>query len=785
MKTVIVHGHFYQPPRENPWTGVIEDQPSAVPYDNWNQRIQEECYQANGWSPVHNGRGKIHRIYNNYEHISFNFGPTLLSWLKENARETYDKIREGDRDSIPHNNGYGNALAQVYNHMIMPLASEKDRLTQIEWGIRDFQCHFNRDPEGMWLAETAINPDTADELVRAGIRYTVLSPWQAAGYTLRGEDPRSADNDPLLWQHSWTLPCPSGDLRIFFYHPGLSSDISFQHLLRDADHFYSRVKSEFSYTDSQQLPIATDGEIYGHHEKLGNMGLSAFLSKVQDDEEIEISNFASLMNRVPPAGEAVLRRGEDNRGSSWSCSHGVSRWYKDCGCNTGGKEGWNQSWRTALREGLDRLSDETDRTYEMAMSRLTGKDPWEIRNKYIEVLLNPSEADSFYKEYGSGKKSPSDKRLFFKLLEGQKNKMFMFTSCGWFFSDISGIEPIQNLMYAARVIALYDSFYSVSPEKAFLEYLSDAESNEPAKGNGAVLYTSRKFEVKKGLFKLAASLILRRFYDLADETGQAGFFNITNYECEKRGENLYTGRFSMNNIFTRALRSYRFEIILDKKLFSRITLIFQNKSLILYPEDLPLPLKKDLMKKLSISRDISSRAISERFCDMVSQLNEMMQLSTPDDHSFKESVQALLYYTLREITYMMEKDIEGSWESFQTIITTAARWEIPLPSEMSIWLRELLDRGIENWQKKEIHQREEWANVYSELKALLNSSSRIPGTSITPTQTGMICSALFLSEEGRNILEIHQGDGLTEEIFQTLNLSPDFHMNGVSEKGKS
>ncbi|OQY34567.1 MAG: hypothetical protein B6241_04665 [Spirochaetaceae bacterium 4572_59] len=786
MKTVIIHGHFYQPPRENPWSGIIEDQPTAYPYDNWNQKIQEECYQSNCWSPVLNGEGQVVCQFNNYDYISFNFGPTLLSWIKEYASASYEKIRKADRNSIYLNKGHGNAMAQVYNHIIMPLANEKDRITQIEWGIKDFQHHFERDPEGMWLAETAIHPETAEELVKAGIKYTVLSPWQADLITKNGSDTIKAENRKELWQHPWIIPCPSGDLTVFFYHPGLSSDISFQHLLRDANLFYSRVNQELDDPGTTLLSIATDGEIYGHHEKWGNMGLSAFISKVLADDSLCISNFAARMDMENPAGTVGLQKGEDEKGSSWSCSHGVSRWYKDCGCNTGGKEEWDQAWRTPLRDGLNSLSNETDRIYEKEMARLTGRDPWEVRNKYIEVLLNPSKANQFYKENGPGKKSLSDRNLFFSLLEGQKNKMFMFTSCGWFFSDIAGIEARQNLMYAARTIDLYSLFFSISQETTLLDYLSDAESNDITKGNAAVLYTSQKFVSKKQEFKLIASIILSHFYDLEDLGDRQGFFKTISYKSERTGEVLHAGEIIICNFLTRSRKSYRFEILADRRLFTRMTVICENKSCILYPEEMPLSFRISLMKHLSISRNTSSQSISDRFYDMVSQLNEMMCLGMPNDNSLKESLDALLYFTLREITYLMGQEIEGSWMNFQEIVKTAAKWEISLPKDLTLWLRDILEKGINRWSKKDLHNRAEWERAYKKLKVILNPSWHIPGIPLTHTQTGRICDVLLHSEEGVRILNSRRDD-IRDNFFQILNLAADFHPHscGVSETDKS
>ncbi len=752
---------------------MIEDQPSAAPYSNWNLRIQEECYESNGWSPVLNSRGKTCCIFNNYEYLSFNFGPTLLSWIREKAPLTYEKILLGNSKSRLRNNGHGNAMAQVYNHIIMPLATEKDRLTQIDWGIKDFQFHYGHAPEGMWLAETAIHPETAEELVRSGIKYTVLSPWQAKSIFLDEKTEKPVENSPELWQKPWKLSCPSGDLTIFFYHPGLSSDISFQHLLRDANNFYSRVKHELD-GDWTQLPVATDGEIYGHHEKLGNMGLSAFISKVENDDSVKMGNFGALMEENTPENYVILRDGEDSKGTSWSCFHGVSRWYKDCGCHTGSQPGWNQKWRTPLRNGFNRLSGEIDRIYQNGMQRLTRKSPWEIRNKYIQVLLEPEKAEAFYEEYGSGKKSQSDKNLFFRLLEGQKYKLFMFTSCGWFFSDISGLEPVQNMMYAARVIDLYSPFFTSSPENLLLEHLSEADSNEPAKGNGAVLYTSRKFELIKERYKLAAWMILNRYYDLTEINGRTGFYSTEKFLIEKIDAHIYTGEITLKNCYTQTEENFYFEIEAERKLFSRLTLIQGEKSQILTPEDLPLTLKKNLMKALSVARSTTSKAISDKFSETVSQLNEMMQLGMPESSSLKDSLNALLFYTLREITYMMEMDIEGAWENYGNIIKTAVDRGISLPGDLTFWLQEILDKKIMEWREKSLHSRKEWTLAYKGLKLLLETSRMMPQKPITFTQTGMICDVLFYTEEGQKILDA-KGEELIGHLFPDLNLASDFH----------
>ena len=357
---LIIHGHFYQPPRENPLSELIPSQSSAAPLANWNERVYSECYRMNAYSRYLDGYGHVSDIVNNYEYISFNFGPTLLNWMATHHGRTYKRIIEADRTSKDRL-GHGNAIAQVYNHTILPLASRRDSRMQIAWGVRDFKQRFNRRPEGIWLAETAVNAHVIDDLLDADISYLILSPYQCNMVETANGDMKQVNAHEVPYWEPFLVEGSSGrTISVFFYHPDLASSISFGHLLHDADAMYRTIRD---IREADRVPLintATDGEIYGHHEPFGDMALAALVKKSCEKDDFMLTNYAAYLNEHPAARKAVLHLGEEGRGTSWSCSHGVSRWYKDCGCHTGGQDGWNQKWRTPLREGF-RLSGRTDR----------------------------------------------------------------------------------------------------------------------------------------------------------------------------------------------------------------------------------------------------------------------------------------------------------------------------------------------------------------------------------------------------------------------------------------
>jgi len=478
-KYFVYHGHFYQPPRECPQHGIIEDQPSAAPFPNWNVRINTECYLANGQAPILNQDGSVLKKMNNYAWTNFNFGPTLLDWLRQYAYKTYDLILQGDKESLTRL-GHGNAIAQVYNHMIMPLANSVDKKTQVLWGKADFQQHFGREPEGMHLAETAVNIEALEALAAEGIKYTILAPRQAKRWRrLAGKNWRSSGGiDP---SRAYLCKLPSGrSIAIFFYDGPISQAVAFEQLLSSGERFLNRICSGFTdkRKHDQLVHVAVDGETAGHHWRFGEMCLAWLFNRLENDPDLQVINYGTFLEKHPP--EWVV---EIHENSSWSCAHGIERWRSDCGCKMRGD--WHQRWRAPLREGLDNLREKLDDIF-VTKGREYFLDPWSVRDKYIEVVLNASQSNSFAARHFLPCATGDKVQKGFELLEMQRYAMLMFTSCAWFFDDITGLEPTQNLRYAHRAIELAALFSDQDLESELLVHLSKAESN--VTGDGATLW---------------------------------------------------------------------------------------------------------------------------------------------------------------------------------------------------------------------------------------------------------------------------------------------------------
>ncbi|HEY7511185.1 MAG TPA: DUF3536 domain-containing protein, partial [Vicinamibacteria bacterium] len=445
---VCVHGHFYQPPRENPWLEAIERQDSAHPYHDWNERITAECYGPNALSRILDG-DRIVRIVNNYARISFNCGPTLLSWMESDAPEVYRGIQDADRESAQRFGGHGSAMAQPYNHMILPLANARDRVTQVRWGLADFRRRFGREPEGMWLPETAVDVASLEVLAEHGIRFTVLAPSQAARVRGKGdtewEDVANGGVDPT---RPYEVPLPSGRAMVVFFYDGpISRAVAFERLLHRGEDFAARLLDGFTEARAwpQLVHIATDGETYGHHHRFGDMALAYALHRLETAAEVELTNYGQYLARHPPACQAEVREN-----TSWSCAHGIERWRSDCGCNSG-REGWNQAWRGPLRAAFDWLRDALGAPFEARLGELL-HDPWRARDDYVELLLDRSaeNRERFLAVHGRRELEGEAAVCAVKLLEMQRHLMLMYTSCGWFFDDLSGIETVQVMQYAAR-----------------------------------------------------------------------------------------------------------------------------------------------------------------------------------------------------------------------------------------------------------------------------------------------------------------------------------------------
>jgi alpha-amylase/alpha-mannosidase (GH57 family) len=524
MPSLIIHGHFYQPPRENPWTGIIEEQPSAAPFHDWNERIHFECYRPNAFARVSDA-GSDGQFANNYELISFNFGPTLLSWLEQNRSYTYERIREADRLSGLQHHGHGNAIAQAYGHAILPLSNDRDLRTQIRWGLADFRYRFGREAESLWLPETACDDRVMSALIDEGLRYVILAPHQAARY-------RAVNNPRLsLWerlgegaQHSerdkeaarmpanrpqdagaptWrdatenTIDTsiayryvdpdnPNKSMAVFFYDGRTSRAIAFEQLLKSSRDLVDALAQ--SAHSRQMLNIATDGETYGHHFKFGDLCLAHALTEEAPARGFTITNYGEYLEQHPPEFEVEINKGADGEGTSWSCAHGVGRWIRDCGCHTGGEPGWNQEWRKPLRDALDYLREANIPHFEATCGPLF-IDPWQARDDSIALMLDSTASrEKFAFDHAGRWLSRDEQERGLGYLELQRMLLLMYTSCGWFFNDISGIETIQILKYAARAIDLMEQLRLPSVRDEFLEILHEAKSNRPKLGTGADIY---------------------------------------------------------------------------------------------------------------------------------------------------------------------------------------------------------------------------------------------------------------------------------------------------------
>jgi alpha-amylase/alpha-mannosidase (GH57 family) len=484
-KYICIHGHFYQPPRENAWLESVEMQDSAAPFHDWNERINYECYAPNAMARILGEKRKIVDIVNNYVNISFNFGPTLLSWMEKADPKTYERILEADQISRQKYDGHGSALAQAHSHLILPLCNERDKETQVIWGIRDFESRFGRKPEGMWLAETAANTESLEVLAEQGIKFTVLAPRQGKAIRKLGSKEWIPQGHAEIdSRRPYLCKLPSGrEIVLFFYHGGIAQGVAFEGLLNNGIHFAERFLQSFDQEKSPQLVhIATDGESYGHHHRSGEMALAACLRHIEEHEHAQVVNYGQYLEMFPPTYEVQI-----HENSSWSCVHGVERWRSNCGCSTGGRPHWTQEWRKPLREALDWLRDELIPIYEREATAFL-KDIWAARNDYIDVLLDrqPATIDQFLEKHCSRPLDEQEKTKLLRLMEMQRHAMLMYTSCGWFFDEISGLETNQILQYANRAIHYAWQVSKADLHKSFVDRLQKAPSN--VYENGASSY---------------------------------------------------------------------------------------------------------------------------------------------------------------------------------------------------------------------------------------------------------------------------------------------------------
>lgn len=559
---VCIHGHFYQPPRENPWLEEIEVQDSASPYRDWNERITAECYSPNAAARILQNDNTITAIINNYSKISFNFGPTLLSWMEEHSPDVYEAILQADELSKKNFSGHGSAIAQVYNHMIMPLSNKRDKQTQVIWGIEDFRKRFNREPEGMWLAETAVNTETLEVLADNGIKYTILAPRQAKEFRhLESNDWVNVEGGKIDPKQAYICNLPSGkSINLFFYDGPISQELAFGPLLKNGENLANRLTATFRHDNEPQLAhIATDGETYGHHQKHGDMALAYCLHYVEEKKLAKLTIYGEFLEKFPPKHEVKIV--ED---TSWSCLHGIERWKSDCGCNSG-REGWNQQWRAPLRMALDWLRDELAPFYEKEAGNFTNKQ-WEMRNRYIEVILDrsPENIKTFFQNYGVRDSSEESIVKLLKLLEMQRHAMLMYTSCGWFFDEISGIETVQVIQYAARAIQLAKELGCDNLEDEFVQKLETVPSNLSDLQNGANVYNRYVKPAIIDLMRVAAHYAVSSLFEEYSDKTEIFAYEVFSDKYEKLEAGKYKmiiGRAKMRSCVTYDERMISFAFI--------------------------------------------------------------------------------------------------------------------------------------------------------------------------------------------------------------------------------
>lgn len=706
---ICIHGHFYQPPRENPWLETVETQESATPYHDWNERITAECYATNGASRIVDKQNRIIRIVNNYARISFNFGPTLLGWLAEKAPRAYRAVLDGERRSRGWFRGHSSAMAQVYNHIILPLANERDRRTQIRWGIADYKTRFGHMPEGMWLAETAADTRTLEMLAEEGIRFTVLAPHQcrrvrALQFDRRPSGQTGADRpstrrvDPLTlppeaitavgeWHETpggsaeatvdttrpYLVRFPSGrSLAVFFYNGPISRAVAFEGLLNSGEQFAARLKAGFrDGSQAQLVHIATDGESYGHHHKHGEMALSYALKLLEEDETVGLANYGSFLAEFPPTMEAEI---VDN--TSWSCSHGIERWRSNCGCN-GGRAGWNQKWRTPLREAFDLVRDGVaPLTEEMGVQLF--RDVWAARDAYIAVILDRSgdNVDAFLRDHAAHELTHTERVQALGLMEMQRHAQLMYTSCGWFFDDISGIETVQVIAYAARVLQLARALsgeMTLDLETQFLDRLAEARSNVPAEQDGENIYRERVLPMETTLEQVAAHYAISAVYSsFADETEMFCYRirRLSEETLASGNGRLALGHVRLESIITRHAEEFTYIVMHfgDQNITAGVKAISSGDTEAVH----------SLTEQL---REVVARA---DFAEVIRMLDRNYELKYSLRSLFRDEQQRIVHLILRSALRDIEASMTGIYENHATLLHYLSRAGLPKPQGLTL-----------------------------------------------------------------------------------------------------
>lgn len=760
-KYVCIHGHFYQPPRENAWLEIVEQQESARPFHDWNARINFECYAPNAAARILDGQGWITKIRNNYNRISWNFGPTLLTWLEQKDPEAYTLLLKADRRSMERYGGHGSALAQVHSHLILPLCNYRDKVTQVWWGIRDFEHRFGRYPEGIWLAETAVNTETLEVLASHGIQFTILAPRQAKAVRPVADNPpaatrkkhaatshkespewREVNAETLDTRRPYWCQLPSGRrIALFFYYGGIAQEVAFNGLLNSGASFAKKLTGLFDDDDEVQLAhIATDGETYGHHHRFGEMALADCLNYIEDNNWATLTNYGQFLELFPPQWEVQI-----HENSSWSCIHGVERWRADCGCNTGGHPGWHQRWRKPLRDTLDWLRDQLAPLYEREAARFL-RDPWAARNEYIDVVFDRREENvaRFLKKHARRDLSYLEEVAVLRLLEIQRHAVLMYTSCGWFFDEISGIETNQILQYALRAMDYAHDVARVELHTEFSRRLAEAPSNVLA--DGAASFLQNVVPTRVTLERVAMHFAVASLFE--DDPEGLDLFNYTAsvdfFEKIVAGTPQFAaGRIAIRSRLSHAKKTYCFAVIylgqqhiignisgtMNRATFNamweRTSKSFQTANLgevigILQeyfgPEKFTLSsLFTD--EKIKIIRDIteSSLAIAESsFRDVYNDNYQLMAGLEENNLPVPDTWRNIATYVLNADLLMYFRNGEArDIRTLRRVAEDLKRWEIKLPEEEAVQLA-ISDRIYREITKIALDessaQRVEWIN---------------------------------------------------------------------------
>lgn len=746
-KYLCLHGHFYQPPRENPWLEEVELQDSAAPFHDWNQRITAECYGPNTGARILDDQGRIQRIVSNYSRMSFNFGPTLLSWMERHKPMVYEAIIDADHHSRDIFGGHGSAIAQVYNHMIMPLANKRDRRTQVYWGVEDFRRRFGRDPAGMWLPETAVDLTTLDILADFGIKFTILAPRQAhrvaepvATPAQPADSPKGAKKKTPPPEKSWrdvsgdridpTRPyrvsLPSGrEMTLFFYDGHISQDLAFGDLLDSGARFKERLLSVFNEVRDwpQLVHVATDGETYGHHHRYGEMALAWLFEDIQKDPDVHLTNYAQFLEKYPAEAEVEIY--ED---SSWSCVHGVERWKSDCGCNSGMHFGWDQKWRKPLREAMNWLRDEAADVFEKQGPRYLA-DPWKARDAYIEVVLDHSfeNVNAFLSIHAKSPLPPEHVVTALKLLEMQRYAQLIFTSCAWFFDEISGIETVQVMQYAARTIQLLGDLTGRSYEDDYLDLLDKSPSNVFKSGREVYVENVKPSQVD--LLRAAAHFAMSSFFEDYQESFEYACYSVTHeiYHRVPAGRfGLVTGKAQVTSTLTRESVTIAFAVLHagDHNLNCGVRFYEGSENFIKLEKDLRVPFERgDLTaairtmdehfgknifsvwhlfkdeqrrvvdKVLEPAYQLAEAAYRQIYEGNQAMLNFLSWLHIPSPRHFLDAAQFVVNNDLKQ---MFEHDAVDA-EQVKSLLEQCSRWNLSLEEAVGHTAAEWLNRRMDEF----------------------------------------------------------------------------------------